>query len=98
MDRNILRLMARLERRRAGRKKPRVRKPTDRQRAFIEAFLWDARGNATEAARMVGYRWPSKVGPALVYHPLINPIINARVGLMLAAAKGPLRAGMLTFE
>lgn len=98
MDREFRRFMARLERRRGGRKKSRVRELTDRQRRFIEAFLGDARGNATEAARMAGYRWPSKVGPALVHHPLINPVLSVKVGLMLAAARGPLRVGMLTFE
>ena len=49
---------------------------TGRQRAFVAAYLGEARYNATAAARMAGYRWPNKVGPVLLHHPRVGPIIE----------------------
>ena len=95
----LMRIIRRHERRlERERRRSRPRTLTERQRAFIEAYLGDARGNASEAARVVGYRWPSKVGPELVYHPLVNPILHARAGLVCAGMTGPFRCGLLTFE
>jgi hypothetical protein len=97
-DRKLLRLLARYEKAKRKRKPPRVPSLTEKQRAFVDAFLWKTRGNATEAARLAGYRWPGKVGPALVHHPAINAILNNQVDLMVASHRGPLRAGLLTFQ
>lgn len=97
-ERRLLRLLARHEKARRKRKPARVPTLTDKQRAFIDALLWQTRGNATEAAKLAGYKWPGKVGPALVYHPLINPVIENQVGLMAASHRGPLRTGLLTFQ
>jgi len=98
-DKKLLRLLAKHERARL-RKLKAVRTPalTAKQRTFAEAFCSAAAaGNATKAARLAGYRWPGKVGPALVYHPLVNKVINDRIDLLKAAARGPMRAGLLTF-
>lgn len=95
----LMRIIRRHERgREREERRSRPRTITERQRAFIEAYLGDARGNASEAARVVGYKWPSKVGPALVYHPMVNPILHARAGLACAGMTGPFRCGLLTFE
>ena len=97
-SRKFARMLARAERRERRRKKPRVRALTERQRNFIDAFCSEALGNATQAARIAGYRWPSKVGPALIYHPLVNPVLHARIGLISVCARGPFRSGLMTFN
>ncbi|WP_165251204.1 terminase small subunit [Paludisphaera soli] len=97
-ERGLLRLLARHEKAKRKHKPPRVPTLTERQRAFVDAYLWKTTGNATEAARLVGYKWPGKVGPALVHHPLIKPILNNQVDLMVASHRGPLRAGLLSFR
>src|SRR4051794_35147293 len=52
---------------------------TDRQRDFVAAYCDPARGrgNASEAARRAGYRWPGKVGPRLTQMPAIAAAIRA---------------------
>ncbi|WP_165251240.1 hypothetical protein [Paludisphaera soli] len=76
-DRQFLKLVSKIERARRKRKRPSVPGITAKQRAFIDAYLWKTKGNATEAARLVGYKWPGKVGPALVHHPLVNRVLHA---------------------
>lgn len=97
-DRQFLKLVSKIERARRKRKRPRVPSLTEKQLAFIDAYLWKTTGNATEAARLVGYKWPAKVGPALVYHPLVNRVLKSQVDLMEASHRGPLRAGLLSFR
>lgn len=46
-----------------------------RQEAFVAAYLGVAHGNATEAARIAGYKQPQSQGPRL----LTNVVIAARV-------------------
>lgn len=48
---------------------------TEKQSAFIAAYLGEARGNATEAARIAGYSRPMQEG----YRLLRNADISARV-------------------
>lgn len=50
-------------------------KLTTKQELFVAAYLGDAHGNATEAARMAGYRQPKQQGHRL----LTNVDIAARV-------------------
>jgi phage terminase small subunit len=56
-------------------------KLTLKQEAFIAAYLGAARGNATEAARIAGYRQPQSQGSRL----LKNVDIAARVSGYVAA-------------
>lgn len=46
-----------------------------KQKLFVAAYLGDAHGNATEAARMAGYSKPRQSGS----ENLSNPVISARV-------------------
>lgn len=50
-------------------------KLTLKQEAFVAAYLGAAKGNATEAARIAGYKQPQTQGPRL----LQNVAISARV-------------------
>lgn len=50
-------------------------KLTTKQEAFVAAYLGAAHGNATEAARMAGYKTPMQEGSRL----LRNAVISARV-------------------
>ena len=52
---------------------------TFRQRLFVEAYIGAANGNATEAARIAGYRWPNKVAERLVGKSGIQARIRQRV-------------------
>lgn len=59
---------------------------TLRQEKFVAAYLGEANGNATRAARLAGYRQPAKQGPRL----LKKAEIAARVGAKVAEiAAGP---------
>jgi hypothetical protein len=55
------------------------RELTFRQRLFVEAYIGAANGNATEAARIAGYRWPEKVAHRLVGKSGIQAGIQQRV-------------------
>lgn len=55
-------------------------KLTLKQEAFIAAYLGPAKGNATEAARIAGYKSPNTQGPRL----LVNVSIAARVSQYVA--------------
>lgn len=50
---------------------------TERRRKFMDAWLGEARYNATKAARLAGYSWPNKQGPALMQHPAVGPPLRA---------------------
>lgn len=52
---------------------------TYKQRLFVEAYLGEAGGNATQAARMAGYQWPNKVAERLVGKSGIRAAIDARL-------------------
>jgi hypothetical protein len=58
---------------------------TDRQSAFLAAYLGEARGNAKLAATVAGYSWPAKQGPRLTTFPEIAEAI--RVGREREARK-----------
>jgi phage terminase small subunit len=57
-------------------------KLTTKQELFVAAYLGEAHGNATEAARMAGYKTPHPEGSRL----LRNPTIAARVSEKLENA------------
>lgn len=52
---------------------------TGKQRAFINAYLGEARFNATEAARIAGYKGDDTVLAAVGYENLRKPQIEAEV-------------------
>jgi len=54
---------------------PQPKKLTHKQELFVAAYLGEARGNATEAARIAGYAKPAEQG----YENLRKPHIAARV-------------------
>ena len=58
-----------------------MRKLTPKQRAFVDAYTGEARGNATEAARMAGYRGNDttlgSVGAENLTKPAIRNAISA---------------------
>lgn len=58
------------------------KKLTTRQELFIAAYLGEAKGNATEAARIAGYKHPRQQGSRL----LANADIAARVAETVEAA------------
>lgn len=59
------------------------RKLTEKQRRFVEAYMGEAAGNATEAARLAGYRGNdatlAAVGAENLKKPLIREAIDSRV-------------------
>lgn len=50
---------------------------TEKQSLFVQFYLGEAKFNATQAARLAGYAWPHKQGPALTHHPAVKPSIDA---------------------
>ena len=52
---------------------------TYKQRLFVEFYLGEANGNATEAARRAGYAWPQKVAERLVGKSGIRAAIDSRL-------------------
>ncbi len=52
---------------------------TAKQRLFVAYYLGKANGNATEAARMAGYRLPHEQGRQLVRKTTIAALISAHV-------------------
>jgi len=53
-----------------------------KQRLFVEAYIGEANGNATEAARIAGYAHPNTQGPRL----LVNVCVQAQVARRLSCA------------
>jgi hypothetical protein len=56
-----------------------TKKLTTKQEAFVAAFIGAARGNATEAARMAGYRGSDNVLKAIASENLTKPDIATRI-------------------
>ena len=56
-----------------------MRELTWKQKLFVEAYLGKANGNATEAARVAGYRWPDKQGAQLLAKPQVKAAVGARL-------------------
>ena len=54
-------------------------KITFKQRRFVEAYICSANGNATEAARISGYKHPNTQGPRLFVNVSIRKAIRERV-------------------
>ncbi len=54
-------------------------KLTLKQQLFVESYLGAAKGNATEAARMAGYKQPQMQGPRLMQKDEIASRVRARV-------------------
>lgn len=50
-----------------------------KQQLFVEAYLGKANGNATEAARIAGYKQPHSQGPRLLENVEICSRVNQRV-------------------
>ena len=50
-----------------------------KERLFVEFYLGETNGNATESARRAGYRWPDKQGSQLLGKTRISAAIAARV-------------------
>ena len=54
-------------------------KLTFRQQLFVEAYLGAAKGNATEAARIAGYKQPHSQGPRLLENVEICSRVRAKI-------------------
>lgn len=64
---------------------------TTKQEAFVAAYLGAAHGNATEAARMAGYKAPNKQGPRLLVNVGIASRVAQHVSKQIATADDVLR-------
>lgn len=53
------------------------RKLTEKRRRFVDFFLGEAAGNATEAARLAGYKTPHPEGSQLLQNPTIREAIES---------------------
>lgn len=62
------------------------RQPTPKQRAFIEAYLGEARFNAVKAAEIAGYGSPHARGWELRVNPLIARAIEDELAARAATA------------
>ncbi len=60
---------------------------TFRQRMFVDAYLGEAKGNATEAARIAGYSSPHPEGSRLLRNATIQAAIAARLESSAMSAK-----------
>jgi hypothetical protein len=56
-----------------------ARELTFKQRMFVEFYLGDSKGNATDAARRAGYSLPKEQGRQLLRKPTIRAAVRARV-------------------
>lgn len=52
---------------------------TDQQRLFVNAYLGEARGNATQAARIAGYAEPNKAGWRIKNEPDVKNELERRL-------------------
>ena len=52
-------------------------KLTYKQRLFVAAYLGESSGNAADAARRAGYRWPEKQGPQQLAKTSVRTAIDA---------------------
>ena len=58
---------------------------TDRQRLFVDFYLGESKGNATQAARLAGCKWPRVAGPRLLTTVEVGGVVRARFEAELAA-------------
>jgi phage terminase small subunit len=65
---------------------PKGAKLQEKQRRFVEAYTGPAQGNATEAARMVGYKHPTTQGPRLLENVGVAEAIQAATSHVRSAA------------
>ena len=56
------------------------------QARFVAAYLGEADGNASEAARIAGYKKPGQTGHRLLKHAKISPIIERNRSVVLSSA------------
>lgn len=54
-------------------------KLTVMQRRFVDAYLGEARGNASKAARLAGYSCPYQVGHEVRHTPSVSAVIEERL-------------------
>jgi phage terminase small subunit len=52
---------------------------TEKRRRFVEAYMGQAKGNATEAARIAGYAKPTEEGYRLLRNAQVRAAIDVRV-------------------
>ena len=52
---------------------------TTKQKLFVEAYLGEASGNASEAARIAGYTNPATIGYRLLKKSMVRAAINRRL-------------------
>ncbi len=52
---------------------------TLKQRLFVEAYLGEANGNATQAAKAAGYRHPAELGYQLLQKTSVRDLVDQRV-------------------
>ena len=68
-------------------KPPPAKRLSLKQRRFIDSYLGEANGNATEAARLAGYSARTYDGLRNIAHePLTNPYVEAEISRRTAAA------------
>ena len=58
----------------------------ERQRRFVEYYMGEARGNATSAARLAGYKQPQMQGSRLMKKDEVQTAISSLVEICPAAA------------
>ena len=63
---------------------------TEKQRAFVAAYVGAAEGNATEAARLAGYTGSDKSLSVTGCRTLANANVQAALAVFRAATAGPL--------
>jgi phage terminase small subunit len=63
-----------------------LKKLTLKQEMFIAAYLGEAHGNATEAARIAGYKQPQVQGPRLLHNVAISARVSEHVERAIASA------------
>lgn len=61
-------------------------KLTYKQRLFVNAYLGEADGNASQAARIAGYGQPHMAGPRLIAIDYIQSLISRRVDIAAMTA------------
>lgn len=61
------------------------RKLTEKQRRFVEAYMGEAKGNATEAARLAGYKGNRATLQAVGKENLSKPLISGAVAQVQSA-------------
>lgn len=60
-------------------------KLTEKQRRFVEAYMGEAAGNGTEAARLAGYKGSAKTLGVVATENLAKPSVRAAIDARVAA-------------